>query len=183
MPADFFYPGAVELYVKTRKDSQFNYLGTCVTSPLIEVQYFHDDALSDKSGSAPWQKIEGSEQHLVTATLNRLNFETLNLIRARNKTVGKHKVLVGDLVYNVHDFLLFIQHSLPSAPNNFPSPAGAAAGRLYYSATLLAYTEATDTRVREVTVLVECNPLYDNFSRELTLYSESPSDFPTITKE
>lgn len=181
--ADFFAPGHVDFYAKLRKSQQFEFLGTCSVSPDLEIINLHEDLRCDTGGSAPWNKIECSEQHLLTVTLNRLKFSTYNKIRSGKSPVGVRKVHVGELVLNVHDFELFMRHTLAPPFTSLPVPSGAWGGRLYKSATLLKASEASPERVKEMTLLIECNPLYHNTNREYILYTEAPEDFPSVTPE
>ncbi|AWM37862.1 hypothetical protein GobsT_40970 [Gemmata obscuriglobus] len=182
MSAQFLPVGAIELYVRLRSRNSFDFLGTCTTAPEIHVRRFYSDLHCDKGGEVPWQKTGQGEQHVVTATINRLNVETWNSIRSNSSSPTVHTPKVGRLVLNVSDFELFFRHTIYTFPV-VPLPPGMWTGRLYRSGTLLDWSEYSEDRLKSITLMVECNPLYYKQVKEFVLYTEVPSDFPSVTPE
>jgi hypothetical protein len=181
MAASFFHTGAVDLYVLMRHVQQWYLLGTSVTAPVIEARILTEDVTCDWGGDAPYQKIDKSEQHVVTANLNRVNYRTFDRLRTRDVIGGgvRYKTHPGRLLLNYKDFRLFLRYTLPSVEGGIAPPDGAARGRLYYSAKLGAYRESTvQSRVNELGLVIECNPLWDNTKRVFDLWSENEEDFP-----
>lgn len=187
MPADVFYPGAVDLFVNMRfASNNWYYLGSSVTAPVIEHKYLFQDVTCDRSGDAPYQKIGRSEQHVLTTTLNRVNYRTFERMRTGDDTGSKsdYKVKVGKLLFNSKDFRLFVRYAQPNAEQGRLPPDSAAKGRLYYSAKLEAYRESTvDSRAMELGLMIECNPLWYNKDRVFKFWTELDNDFPKVTLE
>lgn len=195
MPADFFPQGEIAVFVSIRSPivginfafsaPVFRYLGTAVTSPRIDAAIVYKDYAGDKVAPGPFQKLLQTEQHLVTMVLNRVNHTTWN----RLKTMGNFNtgsevvrdVPAGKLVLGSLDVGLFLKPLLASAPTPVFNPTDAATGRLYYSATLLKWDEDAPSRVQELGVQFECNPLPKD--HKLLLYSEKGSDFPNVDVE
>jgi len=193
MPANFFAPGAINLFFATppnrlagRLEIAFTslhwaFLGTCVQAPEIESVSTLTPIMSDLLAPAPIQLALNSEQHFITATLNRLNFANYNFMLEglTSEYEGSREFLPGQLQIYAKDFLLFLQYS-----NILDRPAGAPAGRIYYSSYLTDYHETTlNGRVQEVTAIIQCNPLYSTSFRKCYLYTQDSSLFPTIVPE
>lgn len=180
--ADFYAPGAVEFYVSLRASpSQFYYLGTAVGSPVIEPHPLHQDLTCDRSGDGPWQKLGKGERHIVTVTLNRINYNALNRLRTGSPNPTTFSSPAGKLILNYKDFRLFYRFALPDArPTPRSGPSGAPIGRLYYSATLERVRESQPGRVHEVGLVIECNQLWHNTERKWKFYTDDPAspDWP-----
>jgi hypothetical protein len=185
MAADFFTPGAVEFYIQPQASLPANiwyYLGTAVTAPEIESQSIYFPITSDLNAPAPYQKAFCSEQHRIIVTLNRLNHETWNLLKSDNTLQSDvvRRFKTGRLVLNADDYLLFMRYQLPNENNPLITfPSSSPKGRIYFSVLMMSYAESTvNNRVQEVTLLFECNPLYNKREKYFYLYSEKNSDLP-----
>lgn len=162
------------------------YLGSCVLAPDVEASVVHTPVLCDLNAPAPFQKVFNSEQHQVTATLNRVNFANWNFIRNAFNGNGNDIVRAfrtGELVLNHSDCELFLRYDLPHVSDLLKPPA-ASRGRLYYSAILSDYHESSvNSRVQEISVIFECSPLYFQRDRLFWLFTERNSDLPFLIPE
>lgn len=184
MPADWFAPGAVEVYYAGRHYIQWRYLATAVTAPEVTAHLQHTPVTTDANAPGAYQLAKANEYHVIDAVLNRINFENWNLLK--NDFAGPADFVrtfkPGQLILNSEDVQLFLRYAIPSA--GVAGPAGTTAGRLYMSAVLTDYKESTvNTRLQEITVRLECHPLYFYAERVFKLYSERPMDFPVVTTE
>lgn len=166
--------------------SPWLYLGSAVAAPDVEAVLIHTPVQSDYNAPAAFQKVHNSEFHRVTATLNRLNWRNWNFLRNGLKGTGAdivHNWKSGRLVLHSDDVELFVRYAVPSVGAVF-APVAAARGRIYYSALLTDYHETTvNSRVQEVTVIFECNPLYLKRDRLFWLFTERAADLPVLTPE
>ncbi len=194
MPADFFAPGAVNLYYAEPNDRlagrlevafpslSWVFLGTCVTAPEVESITTLTPIMSDLLAPAPIQLVLNSEQHIVTATLNRINFLNYNYLVDGLEGSGQggyREFLPGQLQIYAKDVLLFLQYT-----NTLNIPDGATKGRLYYSSVLTDYHETTvNSRIQESTIIMQCNPLYSTSFRRCYLYDQTPGSFPSVSPE
>jgi hypothetical protein len=193
--AGFFYTGEVEFFVRPRPGrglagaagaalasaagTDWKYLGAAVTFPTVEEQVLHRELKCDRSGDAPWQEVSAGEVHVVTTVMSRLNFSTLRLLRGVPDPAA-YAPKIGKLVRNSKDFELFVRYALPNDVTvRVPPPAGAAKGRLYYSASLEMSRLQHPSRVQEVGLIFKCVPLWDNKNRKWLFWSEADADFPT----
>jgi len=177
--ADFYAAGPCDLYIRQRGLAQFYYLGTALSSPIIDTKRLHKDLTCDRSGLAAWQKLNLSETHIVTVALNRVDYTSLNRLRTSQPTESSYTPTTGKLSLNTKDFLLFLNYPF-AADGSIPPPPSAPVGRLYYSAYPQAFREADPNRSRETTVSFECNPLWYNSIRKWKFLTEDPTspDWP-----
>jgi hypothetical protein len=189
VPADFFTPGPIEVWAKFRAGvgtSQWYYLGTAVTFPDVQAHYQHVPFAADYNAPGVFQLIAVNEYHVVTFTTNRPNYGTVNRLRSDNSGTANlvRRFRPGRLVLNAYDCQLFFRYRYPNAlAGEVEFPEGSQKGRLYYSAVLRDCAEADPTRVRDVTLLFECHPLWEKATREFKLYTENETEFPTVTPE
>jgi hypothetical protein len=182
--ADIFPTGTVEFWVAVRSaEIRYYYLGTAIGWPVIEERKLHRDLRCDRSGDGPWQKVSTSEQHLLTVTLNRIEYSTLNRLNTGTPSPTTFSVSPGKLIFNAKDVRLFFRYAIPNAlaADGQPLVPGTSTGRLYYSASLEVCREAQPKRVQEVGLIFECNQLWDNNNRKWKFYTEdgTSADWPT----
>ena len=173
--AKFYTPGAIEHFVRFR-DGSVSYLGTAVLAPEIEVRPAFLNVVNDLGGrTLPMDKVGDRTQHVVTTTLNRFDYETYKYIE--NSTVGPNGARKiddafthGTLTFQQADVELILVNALAgtgATPSDYPR------GRRYYSATLVGGRESTvGTRVTELTLLFECNEIFNAPTRTFTLFTE-----------
>ncbi len=182
--ANFYDPGAVDIYFKPRTTNYsgagFLYLGSAVTAPDIEAEIVVAPFTCDLTGSAPFQLILEHEMHEVTATLNRLNFVNWQFLKTRFQvtpsTIRNTEILesfptttlsstldrgsIGQPILENLDCQVYISYS-NNRTVGFNPPDGATKNRLYYSAYLRNYQETTvNNRVEEISIILSCYPLY-----------------------
>lgn len=182
MAADMFTPGAIDLFYKPRTSGFFTsatwkYLGTAVTAPEIDIYKVYTPITCDLNAPAPFQKSFNSEQHIVTVTLNRLNFGTYQTLLngSLNGDPIEYTFKPGRLTLNADDGELLLKYTIPS----IIQPQGTAKGRWYYSVTLINGHETTlNGRVQEVSLIFECNPLYYKIDKRFKLYTEKEDQLP-----
>lgn len=179
MSAVFYTPGAIDHFVKFRTGIT-RYLGTATVAPEVEVRPAFLNVINDLGGrSVPVHKVADRTQHVVTTTLNRFDWATYKaLFPDGNTSAGAFRtdsnLTHGVLTFGYLDFELILRYSYGGTaviPSDFP------VGRRYWSGTTLASRESTvGTRVQEVSLVVECNELFDPPTRLFRLYSEIPAD-------
>lgn len=173
MASLFYAPGAVEHFVVYGGVGY--YLGTATTAPEVEGRPYYLNVINDLGGrSAPMQKVGDRQQHIVTTTLNRFDWAVYKAIvfaSSSGQLGGDSNFTQGVLTLNNLDFelaLVFQQAVAGNTPTGFP------VGRRYFSAQVIGYRESTvGTRVEEVTLVMECNELFDATTRQFALYSEN----------
>lgn len=197
MSAAFFPTGAVELFFRYRpliKASLGNnnperpwlYLGSGVFPPEVRAAVTATPFTCDYSAPDPFQLVFNGEWHRLSVTLNRLdqaayrefrNGPGLDRLRWDDR---RRWYKTGHLMLNADDFSLFVRFALPAA--GMTVPPDAPKGRLYYSGVLTDFAESSvNGRVQEVSLLIDCRPLYDRALKQFALYSEVESDFPAVT--
>jgi hypothetical protein len=175
--ADFFAPGAIELYFLSRDNasqtSGWRFLGTAVTAPEIEAQIISTPFTSDLLGPTPFQDIFNNEIHKVTAVINRLNFnnwrymrmmyESGQNVRSFSPTVSSsdstaNRRGIGQPMLHNLDCTLLLK-SAAASNTDLVTPVGVTKSRRYFSVILKDYHETTiNSRVQEVSVVFECHP-------------------------
>ncbi len=173
MASLFYAPGAIEHYVKLRNGTTY-YLGTAVTAPEVEGRPFFLNVINDIGGrTAPMDKVGDREQDVVTSTLNRFDYSVYNSIKSTGAP-GEHTTATqGTLTFGVLDFELILVYAAAVAgfvPGTFP------VGRRYFTAQTIGFRESTvGTRVEEITMVFECNELFNPTTRDFELYTEDRS--------
>lgn len=186
MAALFTTPGPIHHYVRFRGASQFLYLGTAETSPLVDSDPVYIPVYNDrKSRSKPMQKIYDGSSDAVTTVLNRLDLA----VWRRCKDPQTHSSLladqgydspleIGSLVMGIGDFELALIHGFYGTANATPDLTQ---GRLYYNAVVgNSREDAAGTRVLSVAARFDCDSTI-NALGNFPLYTEvlTGLTFPT----
>jgi len=157
--AAFLTPGAQELWVRFRGQSQAQYWGTAVTAPEFEEIPRYIEIKNDLAGrQEPHQLIYDGQSALVSVTLNRLDSAVTRNVRdhwarAGGAQTGNDPYYArGSVVLGNNDFSVIV---LNSFGGTIYSPTGMNTGRLYYACTVAGYKEsAAGTRTMEVAVVL-----------------------------
>lgn len=175
MPALFRPVGAVEHFVRFR-DGTTRYLGTATVAPEVEVRPGFLPVMNDLGGRTfPVCRVRDREQHLVSTTLNRFDWDTYKACQglapgSSPATLVDTVLTHGVIAEGVSDFELILVYSLAGTA---ASPADTPAGRRYSSAVLLGSRESSvGSRVMEVACVFECNEAFVPASRAFSLYTE-----------
>lgn len=179
MPANFRPTGAIEHYVKFRHGTT-RYLGTATLAPEIEVRPAWIDIKNDLGGrTVPMDKVRDREQHVISTTLNRFDWDTYKALQGLGvgsspAAVGETDLTHGTLTFGSSDFELALVYRLFGTSG---TPADTPQGRRYYSCVLLGARESTvGTRIMEVALVVEANQLFIPATRLFSFYSEVAAD-------
>src|SRR6185295_2730971 len=137
MPADFFAAGEIQLFVKPRFYPNWLYLGTAVTSPRVRADLIYTPIDADIVSPGPYNRMLDTEQHVVSAVLNRINHRNWNRIKDVGRPTGIGENLVrnivsGRWVIGENDFELHIRHSSTFLANGPARPEATPKGRVYY---------------------------------------------------
>jgi hypothetical protein len=164
MAAVFHGLGRCFVFVKYRGPEEYRYyyyLGTCVTSPDVEIQKITSPITTDYLGPAPYNRLYHSEIHTVTLTLNALDYTNYVGVKARGTTGsggilrGDDKHHVGTLMTSEEDFELMLLWDVLSGASDSPS------GRRYFSATPVMFRETTENnRILEASISFQCSPIF-----------------------
>lgn len=179
MASLFYAPGAVEHYVRIRGSSSAEYLGTAVTAPEVETRPAYLNVINDIGGrTLPMQKVGDREQHVITTTLNRFDYDVYNRLKITGNGSGglgfHDNTTQGVLTLNYLDFeLILVFAAVLANPAAFPAYP---VGRRYWSGQIVGSKESTvGTRVQEIALVIECNELFNPANRVFDLYTEITS--------
>ena len=190
MAALFSTPGPIELFWKPRiagtLHSSFLYLGTAVTAPEVEIKPAYIPVMNDLGGrSVPTIHVQDGEQHVVSATINRFDWNVYNQMKSR-QTVASSGTITGEGQYRgiIHTgysdgYFLFVNsyHGVAGGDNGTMPP-----GRLYYSCKFAGSRESTvGTRVHEIALVLEMNGVLNTSTRKFDLYTENEAAWGSVT--
>lgn len=182
MATGVFTPGPIDHYVQLPGQGTPQYLGTAILAPDQEAEDFKIPILNDLGGrSVPFQLVQDGEQWMVMTTMNRFDMAVMNSIRALpSRGPGEGLVLGqesgrarGTLVIGVNDFQLVLVNTYAGTPSAGANADGLPRARGFYSSTILKYGESTKgTRVQEVSLIIQCNNVFNPVTRGFALYQQ-----------
>lgn len=167
MASLFHTLGPIHHYVRFRGASQFVYLGTAETSPLVDGDPSYLPVYNDiKSRTKPAQLIYDGSSEQITTVLNRLDLA----VWRRCKDPQTHSSLladqgydspleVGSLVMGLGDFEVALVHGFYGTAN---ATADLTQGYLYYNARVGNFQEnSAGTRAFSAAVRFDCDSVRD----------------------
>ncbi|QEG29303.1 hypothetical protein GobsT_40980 [Gemmata obscuriglobus] len=190
MPAVFPCLGPVDTYIKKPADSAWRYLGTCERSPEWEATDSFLPVYNDLGGrSLATDYVRDRRQEIVTLTLNRFNWNTYNVLRRGSPQVTNSPIDYtdfqtdhGTLTIGKTDFQLLMTFAFGGTA--FSGDPAIPRGRLYYSAIPRRSSESSaGTRTHSVSILFECNGVFDPATRAFPLFTEDGGKFGSFTPE
>jgi hypothetical protein len=178
-------PGAQELWIKFRGQSQAAYWGTAVTAPEFEEVPRYLEVKNDLAGrQEPFQLIYDGQSAMVAVTLNRLDLAVTRTVRdhwARNgssQTGNDPYYARGSAVLGSTDFQVVVINSFGGTVYQ---AAGMNTGRLYYACTVAGYKEsAAGTRAMEVAVVLRAWSIWAGANSGFACFTEDTNNFPTL---
>lgn len=185
MAAVFHTLGAIDHFIRPTGDPAWVYLGTATLSPDMEEEPAYLPVINDLGGrSLPVTYVADRNRCTVTTTLNRFNWTAYDLLRFvlnPGTGAGSYVDRVGDHgtpVMGFQDFQLLLISTFGPTYSSPDTPTG----RMYYSAIPRKFRESNlNSRVTELSILFECNGLFNPADRSFSLYTENPQAWGQVT--
>lgn len=182
--------GAGHWWARPRGQTTALYFGTTVANAKWQSNRPMNDVMNDLAGrQVRFQATYDGEVGTVTGVWNRFDWVTWRTIREMARTVqgvgttsGQDSRLArGQLVLGAADFQLVWVPEFAIAPTSPQLNTDAPAGRIWFSCSIVTYTDDSQaTRVEDLGVVFATDNIYNPTTRGFGLYSENVADFGTL---